>query len=78
VTAGARAGRRGDGRPGPAPGLRLATPAGRWVLAATVLRSGMAQLHATVVNVVLPTIGRDLDARVAALQPVVTGHSFPS
>jgi hypothetical protein len=62
---------------GSASGLRFATAAGRWVLAATVLGSGMAQPDATVVNVGLPTIGRDLDARVAALQLVVTGSRPP-
>ncbi|MGH2928952.1 MAG: MFS transporter, partial [Solirubrobacteraceae bacterium] len=59
----------------PAPGLQFATAAGRWVLAATVLGSGMAQLDATVVNVALPTIGRGLDAGVSALQLVLTGYS---
>src|SRR5437016_172967 len=57
------------------PGLRFATPAGRWVLAATVLGSGMAFLDATVVNVALPAIGRDLHAKVGALQLVVTAYS---
>lgn len=57
------------------PGLRLASPSGRRVLAATVLGSGMAQLDATVVNVALPTIGRSLDVRVGALQLVVTAYS---
>lgn len=56
-------------------GVRLATPAGRWVLAATVLGSGMAFLDATVVNVALPAIGRGLHAHVASLQLVVSGYS---
>ena len=43
-------------------GLRLSSPAGRWVLVATVLGSGIAALDATVVNVALPAIGKDLDA----------------
>ncbi|MBV9192706.1 MAG: DHA2 family efflux MFS transporter permease subunit [Solirubrobacterales bacterium] len=55
--------------------MRFASAAGRWVLAATVLGSGMAQLDATVVNVALPSIGRDLHARVSALQLVVTAYS---
>ncbi|MGI8904277.1 MAG: MFS transporter [Solirubrobacteraceae bacterium] len=59
----------------PEPGVRLATPAGRWVLAATVLGSGMAQLDATVVNVALPAIGRGLHAPVGTLQLVVTAYS---
>jgi EmrB/QacA subfamily drug resistance transporter len=57
------------------PGVRFATPAGRWVLAATVLGSGMAFLDATVVNVALPAIGRGLHAKVGALQLVVTAYS---
>ncbi|MGH2890209.1 MAG: DHA2 family efflux MFS transporter permease subunit [Solirubrobacteraceae bacterium] len=55
--------------------IRFGSAAGRWVLAATVLGSGMAQLDATVVNVALPAIGRGLNARVGALQLVVTGYS---
>jgi EmrB/QacA subfamily drug resistance transporter len=55
--------------------VRFATPAGRWVLAATVLGSGMAFLDATVVNVALPAIGRGLHAKVGALQLVVTAYS---
>jgi hypothetical protein len=39
---------------------RLGTSTGRWVLAATVLGSGIAFLDGTVVNVALPAIARDL------------------
>ena len=39
--------------------LHLGTARGRWVLLATVLGSGMAQLDGTVVNVALPRIGHD-------------------
>jgi MFS family permease len=46
---------------------------GRWVLAITVLGSGIAALDATVVNIALPVIGRDFHASVAALQWVVNG-----
>lgn len=45
------------------------------MLAATVLGSGMAQLDATVVNVALPAIGRDLSADVGPLQLVVSAYS---
>jgi EmrB/QacA subfamily drug resistance transporter len=55
--------------------VAFGTPAGRWILAATVLGSGMAQLDATVVNVALPAIGRGLGARVGALQLVISGYS---
>lgn len=48
--------------------MRAGTPAGRWVLAATVLGSGIAFLDGTVVNVALPAIADDLDASVSSLQ----------
>jgi len=54
--------------------LSLASARGRWVLAATVLGSGMATLDSTVVNVALPTIGRELHGGVAELQWVVTAY----
>src|SRR5579859_2178376 len=57
------------------PGVRFASPAGRWVLAATVLGSGIAFLDSTVVNVALPAIGRGLHASVSGLQLVVTAYS---
>ena len=44
-------------------------------MAATVLGSGMSQLDATVVNVALPTIGREMHAGVGSLQLVVTAYS---
>jgi EmrB/QacA subfamily drug resistance transporter len=52
------------------------TPRARWVLLATVLGSGIAFLDATVVNVALPTIGRELDASVAGLQWIVNGYTL--
>lgn len=55
-------------------GLRRGTPAGRWVITATVLGSGMAFLDSTVVNVALPAIGEDLGAGVAGLQWILTGY----
>lgn len=48
--------------------IRMGTPAGRWMVAATVLGSGMAFLDGTVVNVALPAIGRDLHSGLAGLQ----------
>jgi EmrB/QacA subfamily drug resistance transporter len=47
---------------------------GRWVLAVTVLGSGMAFLDGTVVNVALPDIGRDLDASTSSLQWILNGY----
>ncbi|MDQ1037768.1 EmrB/QacA subfamily drug resistance transporter [Streptomyces sp. V3I8] len=52
----------------------MSSPAGRWILLTTVLGSSMAMLDSTVVNVALPTIGRDLDADLAALQWTVTAY----
>jgi len=48
--------------------VRLGSPSGRWVLLTAVLGSAVVALDATVVNVALPAIGRDLDAGVAGLQ----------
>lgn len=56
------------------PAIRFGTPQGRWVLAVTVLGSGVAFLEATVVNVALPEIGSDLDADVAGLQWTLNGY----
>jgi EmrB/QacA subfamily drug resistance transporter len=57
-------------------GLHYGQPAGRWVLVATVLGSGMAFLDATVVSIALPPIGDDLDASAADLQWVVNGYTL--
>lgn len=48
--------------------VRVGTTAGRWVILATVLGSGMAFLDGTVVNVALPAIGRDLGGGLSGLQ----------
>lgn len=58
------------------PQLQVSSPVGRWVLLATVLGSAMAMLDSTVVNVALPTIGRDLGASLAGLQWTVTGYTL--
>jgi EmrB/QacA subfamily drug resistance transporter len=57
-------------------GLRYRSGAGRWVLAATVLGSGMASVDATVVGIALPTVGREFRASVAELQWVVNGYTL--
>jgi EmrB/QacA subfamily drug resistance transporter len=49
----------------------------RLVLIATVLGSSMAFVDATVVNVALPTIGRDLDLGLAGRQWVFLAYSLP-
>jgi len=52
------------------------TPQARWVLLATVLGTGIAFLDMTVVNVALPTIGKELGATVAGLQWIVNGYTL--
>jgi MFS family permease len=52
----------------------LSSARGRWILAATVLASALAQIEATVVNVALPAIGQDLDAGMSGLQWVLNGY----
>lgn len=55
-------------------GLRLDSAAGRGVLAAAVLGSGMAMLDGTVVNVALRTLGKELDASLPQLQWITNGY----
>src|SRR5215467_15661553 len=57
-------------------GLRFKSAQGRWVVAATVLGSGMAALDATVVGIALPAIGRDFHASVGTLQWVVDAYTL--
>jgi len=52
----------------------MGTARGRWVLLAAVLGSGIALLDATVVNIALPTLGRELDADLADLQWTVNAY----
>ena len=49
---------------------------GRWVLAATVLGTGVAFLDSTVVGIALPSISRAFGGGVATLQWVITGYSL--
>jgi EmrB/QacA subfamily drug resistance transporter len=49
---------------------------GRWLLAVAVLGSGIAFLDATVVNVALPEIGRDLHASTSTLQWILNGYTL--
>jgi EmrB/QacA subfamily drug resistance transporter len=62
----------GEGRA--SSGLRVSSRRGRGTLLATILGSGMAFLDQTVVNVALPTLGRELDARLAGLQWTVDAY----
>ncbi|MCX4091851.1 MFS transporter [Nocardia sp. alder85J] len=56
--------------------LRLSSPAGRWVLLATVLGSGMAMVDSTVVNVALPRIAGEFGASMAGLQWTVNAYTL--
>ncbi|HEV8172575.1 MAG TPA: MFS transporter [Actinoplanes sp.] len=56
--------------------IRYSTARGRWILLATVLGSSLAFIDATVVNIALPAIGRDLHADAAGLQWTVNGYSL--
>ncbi|WP_240506333.1 MFS transporter [Thermoactinospora rubra] len=58
----------------PSTQVLLKSARGRWIVAATVLGSGLAMLDATVVNVALPYIGRELDADMAGLQWTVNAY----
>lgn len=54
----------------------MGTAAGRWVLLATVLGSGIVMIDGTVVNVALPHIGADLGAGFGGLQWVVNAYTL--
>lgn len=54
--------------------IEISSPEGKWVLATTVMGSGVAMLNGTDVSVALPAMARDLDAGVASLQWVLNGY----
>lgn len=54
--------------------LLMGTPRARWVIAATVLGSGIAFLDSTVVNVALPAIHRSLGGGVGGLQWTIDAY----
>jgi EmrB/QacA subfamily drug resistance transporter len=56
--------------------VRLSEPSGRWVLVAAVLGSGLAGIDATVVNVALPALGRDLHAGFSGLQWTINSYTL--
>lgn len=64
------------GSPPAAAHLRLSDPVGRWTLAATAIGSGLVLLEATVVNVALPALERDLGATLAGLQWTVNAFTL--
>ena len=57
-------------------GVVLRSRQGRWVLAATILGSGMAMLDGTIVNVALPRIGEDLDTGLTGLQWTLNAYTL--
>jgi len=56
--------------------LTYGSSRGRWVLLATILASGVAQLDATVVNVALPRIGKNLHVGLTSLQWTVNAYTL--
>lgn len=54
--------------------VRYDTASGRWVLLASILGSAVASLDATVVNVALPILGRELNAGLSGLQWTLNGY----
>ncbi len=56
--------------------LRLKSAAGRWVILATVLGSGIVFIDGTVVGIALPSIGRDFHSGMATLQWTVTAYTL--
>jgi EmrB/QacA subfamily drug resistance transporter len=58
------------------PAIAFGSPRGRWVVAATVLGSGLAFIDATVVNVALPSIGDSLGAGLSSLTWVINAYTL--
>jgi EmrB/QacA subfamily drug resistance transporter len=56
--------------------VALGTAQGRWLVAVTVLASGMAFIDATAVQVALPAIGSDLDSSLSGLQWTISGYTL--
>lgn len=57
-------------------GLVYGEPAARWVLVATVLGSSLSFVDATVVNIAVPTIGKDLNAGLSGLTWTVNAYTL--
>ena len=56
--------------------MRASDPRARVVVLTTVLGSGVAVLDSTLLNIALPTSGRDLGADLAGLQWVLSGYAL--
>jgi len=62
--------------PAAAGGVAYGSAAGRWIMLVSILGSAMVGIDATVVNVALPAMGRDLGVDFAALQWTVTAYAL--
>src|SRR6516162_5031208 len=58
------------------PEAQCSKPRGRWILAATILASGMAFIDGTVVNVALPALQTNLNATAVDVQWVIEAYSL--
>lgn len=56
--------------------IRLASPQGRWLIAAMILGSGMAFLDGSIVGLALPAMNADLDAGAAGVQWIVNAYTL--
>jgi MFS family permease len=56
--------------------LHYGTARGRWVIAATVLGSGIALLDSKVVGIALTAIGREFHTGVSTLQWIVNAYTL--
>jgi EmrB/QacA subfamily drug resistance transporter len=56
--------------------ITLGSGRGRWILAATILGSGLAMLDSTIVNVALPFLGDELNAEMDGLQWTVNAYTL--
>lgn len=65
-----------DTQPPAEHGIGYREAAGRWVLVATVLGSSVGFLDATVVNIALPSIGRELEATSTGLTWTVNAYTL--
>src|SRR5450759_884371 len=58
------------------PQIRLSSAAGKWVIAATALGSGMIFLDGIVVNVALPRIQSDLSSPLSGLEWILNSYTL--
>ncbi|MFD1932075.1 MFS transporter [Nonomuraea mangrovi] len=56
--------------------VQLKSAQGKWILAATVLGSGLAMLDSTIVNVALPALRAELKADMAGLQWTINAYTL--